>query len=264
MINKLQYGGISDIGYKRKINEDYISVIELDDNTLFAVIADGMGSKATGDQPLQPASIVVREINEFVQRVFEANKSLVTDNLELILTEAIQVANRVLGAFKVANEELFAGFGTSVTCCLLQDNNTFAFAHTGNTRLYLIRVNAKDGGLSIRQITQDQTKGMDLVNEGYITMEQYHTYPDRLILTGGLGVAVDPVIQTYSGKIKDNDFILLTTDGIHYAIKPEPMAEIVLKSLKSEDAAQALVTAAKTQEYNDNMSAIVIFNAKQS
>lgn len=264
MITKFQYGGISDIGCKRELNEDYISITELDDHTLFAVISDGAGSKATGETPMQPASIVTREMNEIVQRVYKQDKNLLLENAEVILSEAIHCANRVLGAFKIANEELYAGFGASVTCCLLHDNNTFAFAHTGNTRLYLIRVNPKDGGISVKQLTVDQTKARDLVTEGYITLEQYHTHPDRLIITGGLGVVVDPIIQTYSGKIKDLDFLLMTTDGIHYAVRPEPMAELVIRSEKSEDAVNSLVTAAKSLQYNDNMSAIVVFNGETS
>ena len=83
-----------------------------------------------------------------------------------------------------------------------------------------------------------------------------------MIITGGLGVVVDPIIQTYSGKIKDLDFLLMTTDGIHYAVRPEPMAELVIRSEKSEDAVNSLVTAAKSLQYNDNMSAIVVFNGE--
>ena len=36
-MNNYFYGGFSDIGYKREINEDYLSAIELDDSTLFAI-----------------------------------------------------------------------------------------------------------------------------------------------------------------------------------------------------------------------------------
>lgn len=259
MVNKFLYGGLSDVGYKRELNEDYVSIIELDDDTIFAIIADGAGSKTT---TMQPASIVVREMNEIVKRVFEQDKELLIANAEIFLSEAILAANRVLGAFKIANEELYSGFGASVTCCLLTSDNKITFAHTGNTRLYLIRIN-KDGGLSVKQLTQDQTKGKKLVNEGLITLEQYHAHPDRLIITGGLGMAIEPMIQAYSGKIKDLDFLLLTTDGIHYAIKPEPMAEIVVRSDKCEDANKALVEAAKSLHYNDNMSSIVIFNKQK-
>lgn len=259
-MDKYLYGGLSDAGYKRELNEDFVSIQELNDDTLFAVIADGAGSKASS---MQPASIVTREINACVQRLFQKDPELFLENTELLLPEIILSANQVLGAFKTANEELYGGFGVSVTCCLLFGDNRFAFAHTGNTRLYLLRVNPADGGIITKQITQDQTKAKKLLHEGYITAEQYHTHPDRLIITGGLGYITDPVIQTYSGKIKPLDFILLTTDGIHYAIRPEPMAEIVIRSNTCEDATKALVEAAKSLHYNDNMSSIVIFNKNQ-
>lgn len=256
MISKFLYGGLSDVGYKRELNEDYLSIIELDDDTLFAIIADGAGSKTT---TMQPASIVCHEINQIIKRIFEQDKETFLTNGELILNEAVLAANRVLGAFKIANEELYSGFGASVTCCLLTSDNQIIFTHSGNTRLYIIRVN-KDGGLSIKQLTQDQTKGNQLVHEGLLTLDQYHAHPDRLVITGGLGMAVEPVLQSYTGKIRDNDFLLMTTDGIHYAIRPEPMAEIVVRSEKCEDAVKALVDASKSLRYNDNMSAVVIFN----
>ena len=61
------YGGVTDIGYKRDINEDYINIVELDDKTLFAIVADGAGSKCSA---IQPASIVSSEMVQILRRVF--------------------------------------------------------------------------------------------------------------------------------------------------------------------------------------------------
>ena len=38
------YGGSSNIGYKRTTNEDFINAVELDNQTLFALVADGAGA----------------------------------------------------------------------------------------------------------------------------------------------------------------------------------------------------------------------------
>lgn len=51
----------------------------------------------------------------------------------------------------------------------------------------------------------------------------------------------------------------MTTDGVHYAIQPQAMAEIILKSQDCEMAAYNLVDAAKNIiKYPDNMSAMVL------
>ena len=70
---------------------------------------------------------------------------------------------------------------------------------------------------------------------------------------------VEPEIQLLAGRIKDSDIILMTTDGVHYAIQPQAMAEIILKSQDCETAAYNLVDAAKNIiKYPDNMSAMLL------
>ncbi|MDR0287774.1 MAG: protein phosphatase 2C domain-containing protein [Clostridiales bacterium] len=251
------YGGSSDIGYKRDVNEDYINIIELDDQTLFAIIADGAGSKCSA---IQPASIVSSETIQILRRVFASDKDLFLSNAGLFLRESMYTANRVLGAFKLGNEEMYAGFGASVTCCICTVDGKFTFAHCGNTRLYLIRINQKDKVPTIKQITQDHTKARHLVDEGLLTLDHYHTHPDRLVITNSLGVIADPVIQVNSGTLKQNDILLLTSDGIHYALVPEAIMQLVVSSENCDGAATALIEASKIQKYPDNMSAMVLWN----
>ena len=251
------YGGSSDIGYKRDINEDYINIVELDDETLFTIVADGSGSKCSA---MQPASIVSSEMLQILRRVFAEDRDLFLANTGLFLREAMHTANRVLGAFKLGNEEMYAGFGASVTCCVSTTGGKFTLAHCGNTRLYLIRINPKDKVPTIKQITQDHTKARHLVDEGLLTLEHYHTHPDRLIITSSLGVTTDPVIQINSGKLKENDILLLTSDGIHYSIVPAAIMQLVVSSENCDGAVASLIEASKIQKYPDNMSAAVLWN----
>lgn len=255
MTDRYLYGGKSDIGYKRKINEDYINIIELHSDTLLAIIADGSGSTASA---LNPASIVVSEIAAIVKRIYEEDKELFIENSELFLKEAMYAANRVLGAFKLGNDELYAGFGASATCCLIS-NNVLTFAHSGNTRLHLLRIN-QEGAVKTIQLTIDQTKAKEMIDQGILPPELYYSSPESLVLTSGLGFFTEPNIQTFSTAIQSKDFILLTTDGIHYAINSDAMTNLILAGDNCDAAADALIQAALQQKYNDNMSAIIIFN----
>ena len=84
-------------------------------------------------------------------------------------------------------------------------------------------------------------------------------HPDRLRMTSGIGVVIDPVIQTEHGKIRPTDLVVLTTDGVHYAVQPEFMADIILESGSCQEASYNLVQAAKVEvKYPDNMSAMVV------
>ena len=130
-------------------------------------------------------------------------------------------------------------------------------SHTGNTRLYLIR--NKNGTTGIRQLTTDHTAARELLDRNSITEEEYYVHHERNRLTSALGFVSSPQIQVMSANVKENDILLLTTDGIHYAVRPEVMLEIVIGSDNCGKAVENLIYAAKTQEYNDNMSAAVIY-----
>lgn len=242
-------GATADIGVERESQEDFVQYKELGNN-LLCVIADGTGSVR---EHSQPATIVVMDIIETFSNIYKKEPEILKEKPEFFLELAMRSANRILGALKMGNEELFYGYAASVTCCYITEDQKLYVAHSGNTRLYLMR-----NGL-LKQLTKDHTKAAELLNEGKIDLGTYHVHPDRLKLTSGLGVVLDPEIQVFRGSLKDQDLLLLTTDGIHYAIQPEAMAEIILRSEDCIPATQNLIDAAKNIiKYPDNMSAILI------
>lgn len=250
-----QWGGRSDVGFRREINEDYIKVKWLGDKKefLFAGIADGSGSHS---QDLQPAVLVLNEIAISLDRIIESRKELFRDNIETFLSEAVYNANRILGGLKLGNNEYYAGFATSVTCMILTDSGEFTFAHAGNTRLYMLRT--KNGSTSVKQLTKDNTRAQELVDGGKVPFEEYYFHPDRLNLTSGIGIFANPFVQVFSAGLKDKDVLLLSTDGIHYAIKPDAISRIIMASDSCESAAANLISGGIEMKYNDNMSAVVI------
>lgn len=247
---KYSIGATADIGVDREYQEDFVQFKELDENNILCVIADGTCSRP---QVPQPAAIVSMTIIEQIESLFEENKHLLLSYAEYFLKRSMLDANRILGAFKMGNEEIYSGFAASVTCCLFTQDNQFFTAHTGNTRLYVIRKG------KLIQLTKDHTKAAELLNEGKIDIETYHVHPDRLNVTGGIGVVDKPKIQTFGGSLKPSDLFLMTTDGIHYAIQPDAITEIVLNSTDCVSASATLIDAAKNiVKYPDNMSAILV------
>lgn len=247
------YGGISDYG-DRETNEDFLTFQELSSNIMLAVVADGAGSRQCGFA-LQPAVIAATDLIAAVQRIYNANPEILSQYSAEILTEAMQAANRTIGVFKVANETLYSGFGVCVSACLLL-NGKAVIAHCGNTRVYLIRYIS--GESKILQLTHDHTSAATMVSEGTLSEEEYYSHPGRYTYTSGLGFAVNPEIQTFSITTKKGDLLALTTDGIHYAIRPKYISEIILQARNWKEAAQSLINGAKSQEMDDNMTAAVI------
>ena len=253
------FGGEYNLGYQRSVNEDFIDAVSLDEKTLFLAVADGAGS-LPGE--LQPAAIAVCETVAVIRRYFQQHKDVLLSIPETVIAEAMQTANRVLNVFHICDEEKYAGFGASLTCCLVDQisgETKMAVASTGNTRLYLLRMQ-KDRTPALHQLTTDQTKATELLNSGIITPEQYYAHPDRLLLTGALGITAEPVIQTIEDlPLRKDDIVILTSDGIHYAIRPEAMSSIILESGSCADASKSLIEAAKLEKYPDNMSVVIAY-----
>lgn len=269
-------GGASDIGFDREKQEDYFTFCDLGDYTTCAVIGDGTGS---ADQNPQPAAIAANHIIDEIKRAYDKSRAVFLKNPRYFLEMAFQNADEILKAFKLGSEEKYSGYFASMTA-IIMDNwvredmdtrakygsrdrsgkdgkgrrvvcNDLYYVHAGSTRLYLLR----DGKLE--QITRDDTKGMDMVDQGTIDPISYYTSPECLMLTNWLGT---PELKMASGhiKLRPGDLVLLTTDGIHFAIRPEIMAQLILESQTPEDASAILVEAGKSLKYPDNMSAMVI------
>ncbi len=254
--SKYFYGGVSDVGYMRERNEDFLAFEVLREDILLAVVADGAGSRQCGFE-IQPAVIAATEIVGVVKRFFTSNPEFLEKYPIEVLNEAMAVANRTIGVFKVANEDLYSGFGVCATCCLVIGEKFF-FAHCGNTRLYMVR-HLQDDSARILQLTNDHTLAARMVKDGTLNAEEYYSHPSRNTYTSGLGFVDTPEIQTYSATLKKGDLLALTTDGIHYAINPESIKNIILESDGWESAANALISGAKMREMVDNMTAAIIY-----
>lgn len=253
---QVAYSGTTDIGFQRTVNEDFMMVREIGD-IILSIVADGAGSTGT---TFQPATMAAVEVADVVERQYSENPERFKDNLEVILSEAMRTASRVLAAFQTANEELYNGYAASMACCVLMPKeNSMVFANVGNTRINMMRRNPKTNEYSIKQFTKDQTAGQALLDEGKCTFEEYHLRPERLQLTGGLGIVANPEIQTFTLPMRNGDFVLMTTDGIHYAIRPDAFFDILSASKDCEECVQSMVVAAKELEYADNMSAVLFW-----
>lgn len=254
MNNIYSFEGKSDVGIQKAINEDYIDSLQIDGDTLLLIIADGSGSEPNG---YQPAVIASTEIKATVKRFYDKNSDILFTCSDLVLYEAFTNANRVLSVFAACDPDRFSKFACSVTCCLLHKHNATVVS-IGNCRLYMIRLFKNSPAIHL--LTSDHTQAADMVTAGLLNEEDYYNHVDRLVLTRALGISPEPKIQILKDiSVKKDDIILMTTDGIHYAIRPEAMCDIVLQSGSCTDAAGGLIEAAKIEKYPDNMSVIVAY-----
>lgn len=242
--------GVYDIGYQRLKNEDHCGFVDLGDDHMFCVVADGSGSY---DNLYQPAYLVTHDIFRQVRTIFQEHRDFFLQDPEYFMRMFMLRAGDLLLHCKIANEELYSGYEASLTCCFLDAERHIYVAHSGNTRLYIMR----DG--NITQLTEDHTTAWPLLKDGTITEPDYVMHPGSKNLTSQIGYIVDPRIDTFSGKLKTHDVVLMTTDGIHYALPPENLVELVLRGGAPAESCNALIEAARdVVKYPDNMAAVVV------
>jgi PPM family protein phosphatase len=249
---KITYKAVSDVGRKRKGNEDSLFVNP--EQHLF-VVADGMGGHAAGEIA---SKVAVDSINEFVCLTggdeeitwpFGLDENISYDGNRL--KTAIRYANRkVLEATKEKSE--YEGMATTVAAVLV-DGDSGNIGHVGDSRVYLMR----DG--EITQLTSDHSWVNEQIQSGVISPDQARTHPLRNVVTRALGGKPDLQVDMQLHKIKSGDVLLLCSDGLTTMITDEEISRLVGDAGRDVDkAAQSLVTSANAKGGEDNITVLLL------
>jgi PPM family protein phosphatase len=249
---KITYKAVSDVGRKRKGNEDSLFVNP--EQHLF-VVADGMGGHAAGEIA---SKVAVEAINEFVCLTggdeeitwpFGLDENISYDGNRL--KTAIRYANRkVLEATKERSE--YEGMATTVAAVLV-DGDSANVGHVGDSRAYLVR----DG--QITQLTSDHSWVNEQIQSGVISPDQARTHPLRNVVTRALGGKPDLLVDMLLHKIQSGDILLLCSDGLTTMITDEEIVRVVRDAGNDvEKAAPALVANANAKGGEDNITVLLL------
>jgi len=240
----LESASLTDVGLVRSNNEDNVRLMpDPDRGVSLALLADGMGGHASGE--LASAMALETLMNQYASR-----KAGVSP--EEVVREAIDAANTAVFRHALAHPEC-TGMGTTV-CVLAFDPQGACIGWIGDSRIYLIR----DGQL--QQLTRDDTMVNRLLDDGVLTPEQAEKHPDAHVLSQALGThdALQEVhAQALPQTLAIGDTFLLTSDGVHDAITPEQIVDIVASHDVHRGVIE-LVNAAKLAGSSDNLSAILV------
>lgn len=232
---------ITDIGRKRKINQDYIFTSEKPIGNLsnLFIVADGMGGHNAGDYA---SKYTVETIIEEVEKSFEKNPVK-------ILGKAIDIANEHIRQ-KASEDEDYYGMGTTlvVATCM---GKYLQVANVGDSRLYII--NDK-----ITQVTTDHSLVEEMVRLGGIDREAARMHPDKNIITRAIGASEEVKVDFFNLELKEGDIILMCSDGLTNMVEDEEIRMIVSGQRDVVEMAEALVNEANDNGGKDNISVIVI------
>jgi protein phosphatase len=249
---KIVCEALSDVGRKRKGNEDSLS---LDRDHGLYVVADGMGGHAAGEVA---SKIAVEAISEFVAATgdgeeitwpFGLDDSISYDGNRL--KTAIRHANgRVLETVRERAE--YEGMATTVAA-VLADENEVSLAHVGDSRIYLWSRG------ELVQLTSDHSWVNEQIQSGIISPEQARHHPLRNVVTRALGGRSELVVDVQSRRMKRGELLLLCSDGLTTMVPDAEIARIL--GLSDGDIARAardLVDEANTRGGEDNITVILL------
>ena len=232
---------ITDIGKKRKLNQDYVfsSDTRIGNLSNVFIVADGMGGHNAGDYA---SRFTVDTMVEEIERSFEHSPVK-------IMEHAIKIANKKLRERASENPNLF-GMGTTVVCATVL-GRYLQVANVGDSRLYVI--NDK-----ITQITRDHSLVEEMVRMGGIDRETARTHLDKNIITRAIGATETVDIDFFNVELNRGDIVLMCSDGLTNMLEDEEIRMIVSGQRDIIEKAQKLVDHANKNGGKDNIAVILI------
>lgn len=232
----------TDIGKLRQLNQDFVftSVYKLGALDNLFLVADGMGGHKAGDYASKCAVDTIIEM---------CSKSKGEKQIKAI-TDAINEANSRIRR-KAMEDENMIGMGTTLVLATITDD-ILTVANVGDSRLYII---SEDEG--IHQITRDHSLVEEMVRMGGIDRVSARNHPDKNIITRAIGATQNVNIDFFEVNLKNNDLILMCSDGLSNMIEDSEIQKIANNAKSLEDIANELINTANKNGGKDNISVVL-------
>ena len=232
----------TDIGLKRKLNQDYVFTADLPVGSLpnLYLVADGMGGHKAGGFASKYA----------VETMVEIVNSKRDEDVFAILHQAIVEANRRVRE-KAAVDESMAGMGTTVVAATICED-VLKVANVGDSRLYLVNE-------GIHQITIDHSLVEEMVRMGGLDREQARDHKNKNIITRAIGAQMEINPDFFEVKLKKGDQIFMCTDGVSNMLTDDEILAILKEEDKTEEERiEKIIAMANENGGRDNMGIVYI------
>ena len=233
----------TNIGLTRAENQDRVCTAVINENTILAVVCDGMGGEnAGGEASSKAAQIIFDRITKVFRSDFD------TKSIRNLLISSVTTANSVIYDMALSSSELI-GMGTTCVVALVTADTLYGI-NVGDSRLYLINH-------EIRQISKDHTVVMRMYENGEITKEELKSHPRRNYITKAVGVETHIEPDYFEIKLNENSAVLLCTDGLSNYCDETDIYNISKKYVPEEVPSQLIKLALKNGG-NDNITVAYI------
>ncbi len=233
----------TNVGRKRKSNQDTVGVYKNQAGIVIGIVADGMGGHQAGDTA---SFLAVTGLGKSWEETKLSNQEEVAN----FLVSAIQRENQVIYNEGSNNPEKF-GMGTTVVLAALLGEQIL-LAHVGDSRAYIVR------DASIKQLTDDHSLVNELVKTGEITSDMAAKHPKKNILVRSVGVPGNVEVDVSALSILENDHLLLCSDGLSNMLSDSEIKRIIQQPISLKDRVDQLIIEANEAGGTDNITALLI------
>jgi protein phosphatase len=240
--------GKTDVGLVRKINEDSFMCEKLEgyDDLYLYIVADGMGGHNAGEVA---SSMAVQQVAGYIKENIKAIE-LGDKEIKDLIGNAILYANERVYKTSILQSN-YLGMGTTLSMVIAKNSRIY-IGHVGDSRIYLIRDNV------ILRLTEDHSLVAELIKAGTIKPEEANNHPQKNVITRALGTEYTIESDVSQWDLKNNDIILICTDGLSNAVCEEDMVYTLLNTSDLNEACEILINKAKESGGFDNITAVVV------
>lgn len=243
---KVQYATKTDVGMRRKNNQDSLAVQTLAEQESWEqrghlfVVADGMGGHAVGELA---SKIAV----DTIPLTFLKSRA---DDIPGALIESVEHANASIFQKGSENHD-FKRMGTTCVVLTLGPGGAY-IAHVGDSRAYRVR---KD---RIEQVTFDHSLEWELRRQGSLKPGDVFLPEAKHVITRSLGPEESVQVDVDGPHVvMPGDKFVLCSDGLTGHVSDAEIGMIV-RELPAEEAANLLVNLANLRGGSDNTTVIVV------
>jgi protein phosphatase len=249
----LEAWGATDVGMKRRLNED---VFLVDEDLGLYLVADGMGGHAAGEVASRlAADEIIRTFSDRVSlgdETWPEHWNMARSAAANLLVDAIMAGHeRVTRA--VSRDSNLKGMGTTVVAAVHPSaSRTLIICHVGDSRAYRLR----NGEFSA--LTDDHSWVHEQIAAGFLTEEAARSHPLKNVVTQALGGSTEPRVDILETEVEEGDLYLLCSDGLNSMLTDDEIASRLDERGSLEDIATQLIAAANDRGGNDNVSVVLL------
>jgi len=248
---KIRAFGKTDIGLKRKINQDmYLIAPELD----LYVIADGMGGHKAGEVASRLAVNTMasywRKLKEGKPPSFLFSTRKDLSNTANHLVNSIMMSNAII--HEAQKKPQYHRMGSTVSA-LIQENDTLWVANVGDSPIYLFD-NGRLVQISEEHSVEAEQRSMGMTNPDGTTNPFL-----KNVLTRVLGLTSKVNVYINSIRPEPGDMILMCSDGLTNYVPLDSIAAVLSdSSVPAEQKVNMLVEQAIKGGGGDNITVVLL------